>query len=140
MWMRNLCSQMISLTRMISREWRECLQFFLVATNCLWLHFPFQVNVLKYGQYLHHEERNSFGATNAISNLALKVAKKVKSQLSIVFGVQGIVSVESIYDQIHNQWIVYQNQNIPETFYIKDEDKVAIGRKGGVPIFVGHVL
>ena len=53
---------------------------------------------------------------------------------------QGTVSVESIYDQIHNQWIVYQNQNIPETFYIKDEDKVAIGRKGGVAIFIGHVL
>ena len=94
---------------------------------------------MKYAQY--HEERNSFGATSAISSLALKVAKKVKNQLNIVFGVQGTLSVESIYDQIRNQWIVYQNENIPETFYIKHEDKVGIGRKGGVEaIFIGHVL
>ena len=54
---------------------------------------------------------------------------------------QGTLSVESIYDQIRNQWIVYQNENIPETFYIKHEDKVGIGRKGGVEaIFIGHVL
>lgn len=65
----------------------------------------------------------------------------MKNQLSIVFGVQGTVSVESIYDQIPNQWIVYHNKNSPATFYIKDEDEVAIRRKGqGIAIFIGHVL
>lgn len=54
---------------------------------------------------------------------------------------QGTVSGESIYDQIPNQWIVYHNKNSPATFYIKDEDEVAIRRKGqGIAIFIGHVL
>ena len=48
----------------------------------------------------------------------------MKKWLNILFGVRGIVSVQSICDQIHNEWMVYQNENIPESFSMKADDEV----------------
>ena len=44
---------------------------------------PFDVAVIKYAQYLHHDKKNSPGATNGISNLALKIAKVPQIFLSL---------------------------------------------------------
>ena len=52
----------------------------LVATNYLMNSLPFDVAVIK---YLHHDKRNSPGATNGISNLALKRAKIPQVFLSL---------------------------------------------------------
>ena len=61
----------------------ECLNFYMVATNYLMNSLPFDVVVIKYAQYLHHGKRNSPGATNGISNLALKIAKVPQIFLSL---------------------------------------------------------
>ena len=53
----------------------ECLNIYMVATNYLMNSFPFDVAVIKYAQHLHHDKRNSPGATNGIFNWALKIAK-----------------------------------------------------------------
>ena len=43
------------------------------------------VKVIKYARFLHPEKRNKPGATNAISNLALKVAQVLENKLQMVF-------------------------------------------------------
>ena len=49
-------------------------------------YLPFQVNVLKYMQYLHHEKRNTLESTNGICNFAIQVVKVVKNHpLNMVF-------------------------------------------------------
>lgn len=107
---------------MLHKFRRECLQFFENSTHYLLTHLPFNVTVLKYAQYLHPEKRNLPGATSAISNLALKVSKVVQNRLNHVFEVQGAVSVETVCDQIRHQWMVYQNEDIPEHFFLSDEN------------------
>ena len=45
--------------------------------------FPFHVAVVKYAQYFQHGKRNSPGATNGISKLALKIGKVPQIFLSL---------------------------------------------------------
>ena len=54
----------------------------MVATNCLMNSLPFDVAVIKYAQYLHHDKRSRPGPTNGIFNLALKIAKVPERFLS----------------------------------------------------------
>lgn len=59
-----------------SKKFRtECLNFFMSATNYLMKSLPYDVPLIKQAQYLHHDKRNSPGATSGISNLALKIVK-----------------------------------------------------------------
>ena len=55
----------------------------MVATNFLMNSLPFDVAIIKYTQCLHHDRRNSSGATNGISNLTLKITKVPQIFLSL---------------------------------------------------------
>ena len=63
----------------------EYLNFYMVATNYLVNSLPFDVAVIKYAQYLHHDKKNSPGATNCNSNLVLKIAKVSQIFLSLSY-------------------------------------------------------
>ena len=63
----------------------EYLNFYMVATNYLVNSLPFDVAVIKCAQYLHHDKKNSPGATNCNSNLALKIAKVSQIFLSLSY-------------------------------------------------------
>ena len=66
-----------------NKFYTECLNFYMAATNFLMNSLPFDAAVIKYTQYLHHDKRNSSGAINGISNLALKIVKLPQIFLSI---------------------------------------------------------
>ena len=36
-----------------------------------------------------------------------------------MFEAHGVLSKEEAYDQIRNKWMVYQNEHIPQIFYVK---------------------
>ena len=80
-------------------------------------HLPFNVGIIKYAQYAHPEKKNIPGATNAISNLALKITSVVGSRLSDAFEAHGVLSKEEVCNRIRNQWMIYQNDNILESYY-----------------------
>ena len=69
---------------------------------------------MKYAQYLHPEKRNIPGATNAVSNLALKITLVIESRLSDAFEGHGILSKEEVCDRIRNQWMIYQKRTFVE--------------------------
>ena len=100
----------------------ECLQLYVKCTVDLQNHLPFNVSIIKYAQYLHPEKRNIPGATNAISNLALKITSAVESRLSDAFEAHGVLSKEEVCDRIRNQWMIYQNEDICESYYVKEQE------------------
>ena len=59
---------------------KSCLKFYSTATKYLQEHLPLNVSDIRNAQFLHPEERNNFGATNAISYLSLKLAAALVSQ------------------------------------------------------------
>ena len=74
------------------------------------------VSVICHAQFLHPEKWNNSGATNAISNLSLKLTAALENKLSVVFGTSD--TKESICNMIHNQWMAYQNEPLPESDYL----------------------
>ena len=42
--------------------------------------------VIRHAQFLHPEKRNNSGATNAISNLSLRLKASLENKLSVVSG------------------------------------------------------
>ena len=58
------------------------------------------------------------GSTNAISNLALNVGAVLKNNISDIFHVN---TKEELCDEIRKQWLWYQNETIPEDFYLLTE-------------------
>ena len=78
---------------------KGCLKFFQVSVSYMQQKLPFDVNLLRNVQFLNPVNRKAGGATIAISNPALKVAS--------VFG-----------NAIRNQWHFFQNEQIPEEWYV----------------------
>ena len=105
----------------ILKSYNECLQFYVKCTVYLQNHLPFNVSIIKYPQYLHPENRNIPGATNAISNLVLKLTPVVESRLSDAFEAHDVLSKEGVCDRIRNQWVIYQNEDIHEGYYVKEQ-------------------
>ena len=97
---------------------REYLQFYISSVKYLQVQLPFDIDVIKHAQYLHPEKRNQSGATSAIWNLALKIANVLKDRLTVVFGVKQDAIKDDVCDTIRNQWMRYQNEEIPEDFFI----------------------
>ena len=97
---------------------RECVQFYISSVKYLQVQLPFDIAVIKHAQYLHPEKRNQSGATSAFCNLALKIANVLKNRLTVVFGVKQDATKDDVCDTIRNQWMRYQNEEIPEDFYI----------------------
>ena len=69
-------------------------------------------------------KRNQPGATSEISNIALKITQVLDSCLETVCEVNGTVTKEGICDTIRNQWMAYQNEEIPEDFYLTPEEEL----------------
>ena len=78
---------------------KGCLKFFQVSVSYMQQKLPFDVNLLRNVQFLNPVNRKAGGATSAISNPALKVTS--------VFG-----------NAIRNQWHFFQNEEIPEEWYV----------------------
>ena len=78
---------------------KGCLKFFQVSVSYMQQKLPFDVNLLRNVQFLNPVNRKAGGATSAISNRALKVTS--------VFG-----------NAIRNQWHFFQNEEIPEEWYV----------------------
>ena len=97
----------------------DCLSFYVTAVQYLQKNLPFEVNLLKYAQYIHPEKRNAAAASNAISNLAIKITAVLGNCLSVVFKIEEPVTKDTVVDQIRYQWHLYQNEVIKEEWYIK---------------------
>ena len=64
---------------------KSFLKFYSTATKHLLEHLPLNVSVIRHAQFLHPEKRNNSGATNAISNLSLKLTAALENkQFSLV--------------------------------------------------------
>ena len=101
-------------------EFRQnCLKFYTTACTYLQNNLPYDNAVIKYAQYLHPEKRSSPQASNAVANLAHKVTAVLGDDcLHKVFQVGEGETRESIVDKVRNQWKFYQNEEIPEEWYI----------------------
>ena len=100
----------------------SCLSFYVTAVNYLQEHLPFNVLTLKYAQYFHPQKRNNVGATSAVSNLALKFTRVVGNKLDNVFEVNGKNTPETVCDMIRHQWMTYQNEDIPDSYFRLEEN------------------
>ena len=84
------------------------------------------MSVIRNIQFLHPEKRNNSGATNAIYNLSLKLTAALENKLSVVLSTND--TKESICDMIRNQWMVYQNETLPESYYLCQKKPTASTR------------
>ena len=84
-----------------------CMNFYKKSTKYLVDHLPLNRPILQYAQYLHPEKRNAHGATNAISNLAFKVASVMKGRHSSVFDLPASTTVDEVCDKVRDQWLRY---------------------------------
>ena len=75
-------------------------------------------------QFLHPEKRNNSGATNAISNLSLRLKASLENKLSVVSGTND--TKERICDKIRKQWMAYQNEPLPEIYYLCHSQPILI--------------
>ena len=75
------------------------------------------VSVIKHAQYLHPEKANDPVSTSAISNLALSISIIMDNCLGAVFNLDKPAAKEEVCDIIRNQWMQYQNENIPDTYF-----------------------
>ena len=73
----------------------DCLNFYVTAVQYLQKNLPFEVNLLKYVQYIHPEKCNAAAASNAISNLAIKITAVLGNCLSVVFKIEEPVTKDS---------------------------------------------
>ena len=100
----------------------ECKEFYIASASYLQENLPFHVSLLKHAEFLHPKKRIAPGATSAISNLTLKVTSVLEKRLSPVFHLNEISSTkESLCDKVRDQWLSYQNEVIPEHFYINSQ-------------------
>ena len=60
---------------------KDCLQFYVTSINDLQEKLPFNVSILKHAQFLQPNTQNDCGATNAISDTALKICSVLKNCL-----------------------------------------------------------
>ena len=95
----------------------ECLKFYITSTKYLLDHLPLHVSVIKHAQYLHPEKANDPGSTSAISNLALSISIIMDNCLGAVFNLDKPAAKEEVCYIIRNQWMQYQNENIPDTYF-----------------------
>ena len=102
---------------------KDCLQFYVTAINYLQEKLPFNVPILKHTQFLHPDKQNDSGATSAISNVSLKICSVVKNCLSTVFSVSDPATKEHVVDRIMNQWLLFQNEDLPEHWYLNTNDQ-----------------
>ena len=105
---------------MISVECQEkfrkgCLKFFQVSVSYQQQKLPFDVNLLRNTQFLNPIKQKAGVATSAISNLALKVTGVLENVLSSIFQME---SKHAVGDAIRNQWHFFQNEEIPEEWYV----------------------
>ncbi|XP_065643869.1 uncharacterized protein LOC136075251 [Hydra vulgaris] len=112
-----------ALPNLVDEKFRtECKEFYIASASYLQENLPFHVSLLKYAQFLRPKKRIAPGATSAISNLTLKVASVLEKQLGPVFHLNDISSTkESLCDKVRDQWLSYQNEVIPEHFYINSQ-------------------
>ena len=54
--------------------------------------------------------------------IALKITSVVESRLSDTFEVHGVLSMEEVCDRIWNQWMIYENNDIQESYYVKQHE------------------
>ena len=100
----------------------ECKEFYIASASYLQENLSFHVSLLKHAQFLHPKKRIAPGATSAISNLTMKVASVLENHLSPVFHLNEVSSTkESLCDKVRDQWLSYQNEVIPEHFYINSQ-------------------
>ena len=102
---------------------KDCLQFYMTAINYLQEKLPFNVPILKHAQFLHPDKRNDSGATNSISNIASKICSVLKNYLSTTFSVSDPVTKEDVVHQIRSQWLLFQNEDLPEHSYLNTNDQ-----------------
>ena len=107
---------------------KECINFYLSATTHLLDRLPFNVPVIKHAQYLHPCRRNDFGATNAISNMALIITSVVSNKLSELFDMIGHATKEEVCDKIRMQWMEYQGEELKDDWYKKTENDEGVSR------------
>ena len=98
----------------------KCLKFYQVAVEKLQLKLPLDIPFLKDIQYINPVKRLHAGATSAISNVALKVVGVLENVIEIVFGVQA--TKDEIVDKVRSQWILFQNEDIKNEWFIKSEE------------------
>ena len=107
----------------------SCLSFYVTTVNYLQEHLPFNVLTLKYAQYFHPQKRNNVGATSAVSNLALKFTRVVGNKRNNIFAVNGKNTPETVCDMIRHQWMTYQNEDIPDSYFrLEENNKSTSGR------------
>ena len=73
-------------------------------------------------QFLHWVKHTLPDAINAVSNLALKVLQVVADSYNKVFNISAGSYRDQICYMIRGQWQSYQMQEIPEEFYISNND------------------
>ena len=92
-----------------------CFKFYSIATKYLQEHLALNLSFSHHEQFLHHEKRSSSGTSNTISNLSLKLTAAVENKHLVAFGTNN--TKESICDMICNQWMTYQNEPLPKSYY-----------------------
>ena len=100
----------------------SCLSFYVTALNYLQEHLPFNDLTLKYAQYFHPQKRNNVGGTSAVSNLALKFTRVVGSKRNNVFEGKCENTPEAVCDMIRHQYMTYQNEDIPDSYFRLEEN------------------
>ena len=101
-----------------------CMNFYKKSTKYLVDHLPLNRPILQYAQYLHPEKRNAHGATNAISNLAFKLASVMKGRHSSVFDLPASTTVDEVCYKVRDQWLRYQYEEVKDDWYKRDTNDV----------------
>ena len=108
---------------LISDEGQEklrkgCLKFFQVFVSYLQQKLPYDNNFVRNAQFLNPVKRKTRGATSDVSNLALKVTIVMKNVAGSIFQME---SKHAVVDAIRNQWHFFQNEEIPEEWYVNQQ-------------------
>ena len=90
---------------------KDCLKFYVAAVQHLQSKLPLDIPFIKHAQFLHPKKHST------ISNLALSICSVHKTCLEDVFLTKLPVTPEEVCDMVRNQWLVYQNEIIPEEWY-----------------------
>ena len=69
-----------------------------------------------FAQDLRSQKIDMPETTNRNPNLALKITAV---EVIFMFEDHGVLSKEEAYDEIRKKWMVYQNEHIPQIFYVK---------------------
>ena len=93
---------------------------FVAAASHLQIKLTLNNKVIEEAQYLHPERRSGPCSTNAISNLALMIAKTfAANQAQTLFNVSSETLVDDIVDKVRrHQWVMYKMNDIPDTYLL----------------------